>query len=94
MFVAIAEVYLKDGAEGDFVGSFADANAELSECEGFVGRRLLKSGDGSFRILVEHDSRETFERMHQGDIHAKWHKVMISHMARAPSPRFYTVVAQ
>ncbi len=94
MFVAIVDVRLKQGAEDDFARSFSDANAELSGCEGFVQRRLLKSGDGSFRIIVEHDSRDTFERMHQSGVHAKWHGKMISYMAEPPSPRFFQVVVQ
>lgn len=93
MFVAIADISLRPGVEDEFVRSFSDANAEMSGCEGFVSRRLLKSGDGSFRIVVEHDSRETFERMHQSDVHAKWHATMTSYMERPPSPRFFRVVA-
>lgn len=94
MFVAIADVRLKAGAEEEFARSFAEANAELSECEGFVGRRLLKSGDGSLRIIVEHDSRETFEGMHRSDAHARWHEKMTSYMEQPPQPKFFQVIAQ
>ncbi len=94
MFIAIVDIQLKPGAEKNFEKSFSDANVELCQCEGFVSRRLLKSGDGSFRIIVEHDSRDTFEKMHQSQIHAKWHKQMTFHMAQMPTPRFYQVVAQ
>ena len=94
MFVAIVDIQLKPGVEEDFAKSFANANTDLSQCDGFVNRRLLKSGDGSFRIVVEHDSRDTFEKMHQSDVHAKWHGEMISFMAQMPSPRFFQVVAQ
>lgn len=95
MFVAIVDIRLRPGADEDgFVRLFSDANAELSGCEGFVSRRLLRSGDGSLRVVVEHDSRETFERMHRTDVHARWHQRMTSHMAEPPSPRFFQVVAQ
>ena len=94
VFVAIADVRLRPGAEGDFAGAFVESNAELSRCEGFVGRRLLKSGDGSFSIVVEHDSRETFERMRRSDAHARWHGRLAGYMVDPPSPRFFQVVAQ
>jgi len=94
MFVAMADIRLKPGVEEDFARSFSNANAELSRCEGFAGRRLLKSGDGSYRVVVEHDSRDTFEKMRQSGVHAKWHDEMTSFMAQAPSPRFFQVVAQ
>ncbi len=94
MFVAMVDIKLKAGVEDDFARSFSDANAELSGCEGFIGRRLLRSGDGSLRILVEHDSRDTFEKMHKIDAHARWHGRMTSYMAEAPLPRFFQVVAK
>ena len=94
MFVAIVDIQLKPGVEQDFIKSFTNANADLSQCDGFIGRRLLKSGDGSFRIVVEHTSRDTFEKMHQSDVHTKWHGEMTSFMAQMPSPKFFQVVAQ
>lgn len=94
MFVAIVDIRLKPGAEDAFLQAFSDSNAEISKTVGFVGRRLLKSGDGSLRVLVEYDSREAFERMHQGEIHTKWHKILTSHMSQMPAPKFYQIVAQ
>ena len=96
MFVTIVDVRIKPGLEGDFARSFSDANAELSACDGFVARRLLRADDGppSFRIIVEHDSRETFEAMRRSDAHAKWHSRMTSYMEQAPVPRFFKVVAR
>lgn len=94
MFVAMVDVRLKPGAdEGEFARMFADANADLCRCDGFVARRLLKSGDGSLRVVVEHDSRQTFEAMHQTDVHARWHKKLTSYMDGPPSPRFFNVVS-
>ena len=94
MFVAIVDIALKPGTEPDFTRAFLDSNKEISKSDGFVCRRLLKSGDGSLRVMVEYDSREEFEKMHQGEIHEKWHKILTSHMSKMPSPRFFQVVAQ
>lgn len=94
MFIAIVDIQLKAGVEDDFAKSFAEANTELGLCEGFQSRRLLKSGDGSYRIIVEHDNRDTFEKMHQTPVHAKWHAQMTAFMSEMPAPRFFKVVAQ
>ena len=40
---------------------------------GFVSRRFLKSPDGSYRIIVEHESKDTFIKMHQSPEHEKLH---------------------
>ena len=60
MFVMIADVSLKEGAEDDFKSWFSESNKVLSGFPGFVSRRFLKSADGSYRIIVEHESKETF----------------------------------
>lgn len=99
MFTAIVQITLKPNTESDFVKSFAEANTELSQCTGFISRRLLKSNnvetsqnDDSFHIIVDHESQQTFEQMHQSPIHAKWHAKMTSYMAHPPQPKFYKVI--
>ena len=51
MFVMIADVQLKEGAEDDFKSWFSESNKVLSNFPGFVSRRFLKSSDGSYRIV-------------------------------------------
>ena len=60
MFVMMADVQLKEGMEEDFKNWFSESNKILSPFPGFVSRRFLKSNDGSYRIIVEHESKETF----------------------------------
>jgi heme-degrading monooxygenase HmoA len=93
MFVVIAEIQLKEDIEPEFKQWFEEANQTLSKLEGFVSRRLLKSSDGIYRIVVEHQSKETFEKMHQSQEHEKLHAKAITFMARPPSPSFYNVIA-
>ena len=62
MFVMIADVQLKDGAEDDFKSWFSESNKVLSNFPGFVSRKFLKSADGSYRIVVEHESKETLSK--------------------------------
>ncbi len=94
MFVMMADVSLKEGAEDDFKIWFSESNKVLSGFPGFVSRRFLKSADGSYRIIVEHESKETFIKMHQSPEHEKLHPKGHSFMSADPVRKTFTVVAQ
>ncbi len=94
MFVMIADVQLKEGAEDEFKSWFSESNKVLSSFPGFVSRRFLKSPDGSYRILVEHESKETFIKMHQSPEHEKIHPKGHSFMSSDPVRKTFTVVAE
>ncbi len=94
MFVMIADISLKEGAEDDFKSWFSESNKVLSSFPGFVSRRFLKSADGSYRIIVEHESKETFIKMHQSPEHEKLHPKGHSFMSVDPVRKTFTVVAQ
>lgn len=93
MFIVIADIQLKKGLEPEFKDWFAESNKTLSKLDGFVSRRLLKSPDDSHRIIVEHQSKETFEKMHQSQEHAKLHAIAVTFMDSPPMPKFYRVLA-
>ena len=94
MFVMIADIQLKAGAEGDFKNWFSESNKVLSNFPGFLSRRFLKSSDGSLRILVEHESQETFIKMHQSPEHEKIHPAGHAFMRGPPQRKTYTVAAE
>ena len=94
MFVMIADVQLKEGAEEEFKAWFAESNKMLSDFPGFISRKFLKSPDGSYRILVEHESKETFVKMHQSPEHEKIHPKGHSFMSADPVRKTYTVAAE
>ncbi|MDH3766533.1 MAG: antibiotic biosynthesis monooxygenase [Nitrosopumilus sp.] len=94
MFVMIADVQLKEGAEDDFKSWFSESNKILSSFPGFVSRRFLKSPDGSYRILVEHESKETFIKMHQSPEHEQIHPKGHSFMSADPVRKTFTVAAE
>ncbi len=94
MFVMIADVQLKDGAEEDFKNWFSESNKVLSTFPGFKSRRFLKSPDGSYRIIVEHESKDTFIKMHQSPEHEKLHPTGHSFMSADPVRKTYTVAAE
>ncbi len=93
MYVVVADIKLKDGVESDFRTWFSKANETLSKLDGFQSRRLLKADNGSHRIIVEHQSKETFIKMHESEEHSKLHAEARTYMAEPPLPRFYEVVA-
>jgi len=93
MFIITADIKLKDELESDFKAWFSESNKVLSNLDGFVSRRLLKSPDGTHRILVEPQSKETFEKMHNSEEHAKLHATAVTFMEQPPMPKFYNVIA-
>jgi len=94
MFVMIADVQLKEGAEEDFKSWFSESNKVLSDFPGFVSRKFLKSTDGSYRIVVEHESKDTFIKMHNSPEHEKLHPQGHSFMSADPQRKTYTVAAE
>ena len=95
MFVMIADIQLKEGTENDFKNWFIESNKVLCGFPGFISRKLLKSSDGtSYRILVEHQSKETFIKMHQSPEHEKVHPTGYSFMSADPQRKTYTVAAE
>ena len=94
MFVMIADIQLKEGVEEDFKNWFSESNKVLSNFPGFLSRRFLKSPDGTLRILVEHESKETFIKMHQSPEHEKIHPKGHSFMSSDPIRKTFTVVVE
>ena len=92
MLVVIAEVELKNGVESEFKKRLAEHHKILSKMNGFVSRRLLKSADGKYRIMVEHQSKETFEKMTQSPEHKKIHDESVPFMEFHPKPKIFEVV--
>ena len=94
MFVMMADVQLKEGTEDDFKTLFSESNKILSSFPGFVSRRFLKSIDGTYRIIVEHETRETFMTMIQSSEHQEFHPKLHSFMTVEPVKKLFTVSAE
>ena len=90
MFIMMADVQLKDGAESDFQTLFSESNKVLSLFPGFVSRRFLKSPDGNYRIIVEHETQETFMKMIQSPEHQQFHPKLHSFMSKEPVKKMFT----
>ena len=85
----MADVQLKEGAEDDFKTLFSESNKVLSPFPGFVSRRFLKSPDGSYRIIVEHETQETFMTMIQSPEHQQFHPKLHSFMSTEPVKKMF-----
>ena len=94
MFVMMADVQLKEGMEDDFKTLFSESNKILSSFPGFVSRRFLKSIDGTYRIIVEHETKETFMTMIQSPEHQEFHPKLHSFMSTEPMKKLFTVSAE
>lgn len=94
MYVVIADLKLKNGMESEFKDWVIKSNKDLSKFDGFVNRRLLESLAGSYRMIVEFNSKENFEKMHQTKEHAKIQAQGLVYMDGFPKPSFYHVVSQ
>ena len=93
MFVVIAEISIKHGLEFDFKEWFSESNKVFSKVDGFISRRLLKYSNGTYCIIVEHQSKDTFEQMHNSKKHSKLHATAVTFMDLPPTPKFYNVLA-
>ena len=62
--------------------------------DGFISRRLLRSHDGSYRILVEHESQETFQAMHKNPEHDKVRAKLFEFIDPEIKKSLYTVVSE
>lgn len=90
----MAKVRLNAGVDDQFKSWFSESNKALSGFPGFISRRLLQSADdGSYTVIVEHESKESFIKMHQSPEHAKVHPVGRSFMRADPTKQAYTLVA-
>ncbi len=93
VFVAVVEVQLKKGMEEEFKKWVNESNKELSKFDGFVNRRLLATRTGKHTLLVEFESQEKFEKMHQTQEHFRIQSKGHSYMETPPRPVFYEVIA-
>lgn len=81
MFVAVVRFpAVPADRDADFREWFAWSNDQLRDAAGLAGRRLLQGGDGSYVALVEHESKDTFARMHASpaasDVQRRLHQLI------------------
>ena len=93
MIVAIARFpRVPAERDEDFRAWFAWSNLQLSETEGLKARRLLRSEEGAYVALVEHDSAETLAAMHATAKVAQIHERLAAVLPEGPHATRYDVV--
>ncbi len=93
MFINFVEFPpITEGKEQDFKDWFKESNAIFSKFDGFVSRRLLVSSTGAYAGLVEHQSKETFLKMHNSKEQAELNTKAATMFNGEPKPGFYEVV--
>ena len=90
----MVDIKLKDNVYNDFAKWFAESNKILSKFAGFISRRVLKDGDGRYRVLIEFQDRDTFTAMHQSSEHQELHKVGHAFFSEPPVRRDFTIFVQ
>jgi heme-degrading monooxygenase HmoA len=93
VLVVVVEIELKKGMEEEFKKWVGQSNKELSKFDGFINRRLLQSRAGKHLMLVEFESLEKFEKMHQSQEHHQIQSKGHSMMETPPLPMFYSVIS-
>ena len=84
MIVITGRFRASAGSEAQLESAFAESQKSLGASEGLVGRRLLRARDGSYMVIVEHQSRQTLADMRKSPEHARWHAKLTSLMDGPP----------
>ena len=72
MFLIMIDIDFKKELALDFKRWFSESNQFLSNFEGLISRRLIDSvHDGQYCIIMEHQSRKTFEKMYLSEEYKK-----------------------
>lgn len=94
MFIVIVNFPpIQQGKDAEFRLWFAQTNEEFGKHEGFIRRRLLSPvKGGNYAAIVEHESQETFMKMHSTPAHAQASALVAPLFDGSRSPQFYDVV--
>jgi len=95
MFIAMINFTIKPDRDEEFREWFSRTNREFADHKGLINRRLLKSADsGSYLLMVEHESHETFIAGSSHPDHVKAGEELPPMLAGEPVPHFYEVIIQ
>jgi heme-degrading monooxygenase HmoA len=94
MYIALIDIELKDGMEEEFKTWITSSNMALSKFSGFVSRKLVKSDNGKYGLVVEFTDKESHIKLHQTNEHHEIHKQLMGFLKKPPVPAFYHVIAR
>lgn len=89
----MVDIDFKKELESDFRKWFYESHDILSKFEGLVSRRLVDSHGDKHSIVVEHQSRETFDKMYQSEEYARLQSEAVSSfMVKSLKPSVYNLI--
>jgi antibiotic biosynthesis monooxygenase (ABM) superfamily enzyme len=94
MYIALIDIELKDNTENEFKAWITESNKVLSKFPGFVSRRLVKSDNGKYCLVVEFTDKESHVKLHQTKEHGEIHKQLMVFLKKSPVPNFYHMISQ
>jgi len=94
MYIALIDIELKDGKEDEFKDWITESNKVLLKLPGFVSRRLIKSDNGKYGLVVEFIDKESHAKIHQTKEHDEIRRQLMNYLKKPPLPNFYQVISQ
>ena len=93
MFIVIVDIDFKKELESDFRTWFYESNQILSKFKGLISRKLVDSKKGKQCIVVEHQNKETFDKMYQSEEYIRLRSEAESRFqVKTVVPRVYNLV--
>jgi heme-degrading monooxygenase HmoA len=94
MFVAIVRFPpISPEKDTEFRKWFSWSNQLLKNSPGFISRKLIRGGDGSYVAIVEYSGYDMFTAMHSSNDHKLVHEKALSVFNGSPKPEFFDVVS-
>lgn len=94
MYVAIIDMPLREEKEMEFKTWINQTNQILSKQPGFINRRLAKSEDGKYIIIVEFADKESHHKIHRTPEHHQISMQLMGFLKQGPSRKFYDIISQ
>lgn len=95
MFIALVRFpEVPTDRDVDFQDWFTWSSQQLAGAEGLRSRRLLRSPDGQYSALVEHESAATFAAMHAAPIVARIQARLLHIVPEQPHSTQFHVIAE
>jgi len=86
---------IKAGKDEEFRKWFVWSNTEYAKHAGFIRRILIRPREGgNYAAIVEHESYDTFMKMHTSPTQATANEKVKPLLDGSPTPEFYEVVIE
>lgn len=95
MFIALARFpQVPADRDTEFQEWFAWSSQQIADADGLLNRRLLRTPDGAYAALVEHDTADSFAAMHTTQVAAEVHSRLREILPEEPEATQFEVVLE